>query len=96
VIQDIGLNPSLDADGLRCFQETMKVSRCYLEYGSGGSTFYAIHVAGVPHVISVESDLAWSKRIRTLAAASTISSSILNIVMLAKWETGEFRKIATA
>lgn len=61
----IAPSPSMDTEGLRCFQENVKRSRCYLEFGSGGSTVYAATVANVPHVISVESDRAWSSKVRS-------------------------------
>ncbi len=59
----IGPTPHMDPEGLRCFQETLAASKCYLEYGSGGSTVYACDVAKVPLVISIESDKAWSDKV---------------------------------
>lgn len=56
--------PHLDTEGLRCFQDALKLSRCYLEYGSGGSTVYAALVARVPTIVSVESDKLWIERVR--------------------------------
>ncbi len=69
VIQPV---PHLDIEGLRCFQGALKLSRCYLEYGSGGSTVYAALVAGVPAIVSVESDKSWIDKVRnTLGSTNT-------------------------
>jgi hypothetical protein len=58
------LTPHMDAAGLQCFRESMQQCRCYLEYGSGGSTVYAATVAEPPAIISVESDKAWIEKVR--------------------------------
>jgi hypothetical protein len=55
--------PHMDGEGFRCFQEALKESRCYLEYGSGGSTVYAANVAKVPEIFSVESDRCWHEKV---------------------------------
>jgi hypothetical protein len=60
----VQLTPHLDAAGLQCFRESMQQCRCYLEYGSGGSTVYAAMVAEPPTIISVESDKVWIGRVR--------------------------------
>lgn len=56
-------SPHMDADGLLCFQTALATSRCYLEYGSGGSTVYANNVAKVPNIISIESDRGWAENV---------------------------------
>jgi hypothetical protein len=58
------LEPHMDADGLRYFQESLKRSRCYLEYGSGGSTAHAAKIAQIPTIISIESDKLWIEKVR--------------------------------
>jgi hypothetical protein len=58
------LTPHMDAAGLQCFQESLQRCRCYLEYGSGGSTVYAATLAEPPTIISVESDPAWIEKVR--------------------------------
>jgi hypothetical protein len=67
--------PHMGDEGLKCFQETLKRSRCYLEYGSGGSTLYAASVAQVPIIISVESDGAWAEKVR--ASISVANCKVL-------------------
>lgn len=51
--------PHLDQEGLICFQRAIGMGKCYLEYGTGGSTIYAGNVAKVENIISVETDRAW-------------------------------------
>jgi len=50
--------PTMPADGAARLEELLRGSRCYLEYGAGGSTVKACDL-GVPVVISVESDRDW-------------------------------------
>ena len=50
--------PTMPAEGAARLEELLRGSRCYLEYGAGGSTVKACDV-GVPVVISVESDRDW-------------------------------------
>lgn len=55
--------PAMPPDVVRAFREAMSSSKCYLEYGSGGSTVMACE-AKIPSVICVESDLVWLKAVR--------------------------------
>ena len=56
---------------------TAELGNCYtfLEYGSGGSTLLAV-MSNVPHVISVESDERWirkvKRKVRSLESTSRI------------------------
>ncbi len=56
-------SPHMDAEGLQCFQTALATSRCYLEYGSGGSTVFANNVARVKSIISIETDRAWAENV---------------------------------
>lgn len=49
----------MDDDGLNCFRQHIANSRCYVEYGSGASTLYAIDACRVPRVVTVETSQAW-------------------------------------
>jgi hypothetical protein len=60
----VQLTPHMDAAGLQCFRESLQQCRCYLEYGSGGSTVYAATVTEPPTIISVESDRVWIEKVR--------------------------------
>ncbi|MBP1872370.1 hypothetical protein J2Z19_002082 [Ensifer adhaerens] len=51
-------SPSMPKPASEALRDAMKSSRCYLEYGTGGSTLMACE-AGVPLAIGVESDWAW-------------------------------------
>lgn len=57
-------HPHMDNEGLRCFESTLATSKCYLEYGCGGSTLYACQIAKVPCVIAVDSDKSWISRVQ--------------------------------
>lgn len=50
--------PSMPAAAVARLKELMAASECYLEYGTGGSTFMASDL-GVPMTVCVESDSGW-------------------------------------
>ena len=83
--EDLLANPHMDPDGLARFQSAVASSRCYLEYGSGGSTIYANTIARVPAIITVESDRAWAQRV---AAALDKQASRIFIAHCDIGETG--------
>ena len=51
--------PEMTPEGFAAFDFFLKRSKCYLEYGCGGSTIYAVEAINVPSIISVESDKEW-------------------------------------
>ena len=55
--------PWMCNEGLLLFNEELKKSKSYLEYGSGNSTLYALTKSPVNQIISVDSDLEWVKKI---------------------------------
>lgn len=61
--QPIEPKPWMDDLGFEGFQQYLAKSRCYLEYGCGGSTIYACCVANVDVVISVDSDNSWIRNV---------------------------------
>ena len=63
--------PSMDEFGLLCFKKSIKNSKTYLEYGSGGSTVFAANVAKVPTIISIESDKKWNENVKLSIENST-------------------------
>ncbi len=65
-------SPSMEAAGLKCFKDALTRSKCYLEYGCGGSTVYAGNVALVPCIISVESDNAWALKTKASVNAPNV------------------------
>ena len=66
----------MEEEGFSRLREALSLSRCYLEYGVGGSTVYACTVAGVPSVFAVESDLEWLVRVQASIASSRSSAHI--------------------
>lgn len=71
-------SPALDDGGLACFRKHIKGSSCYLEYGCGGSTVYAVSVARVKTVVAVDSDPAWISAVRTSIGESSSTVAIEN------------------
>ena len=65
------LKPHMDEDGLLFFKKIIFSSKCYLEYGSGGSTIYAANTAKVPSIISIETDKNWITKIKTSISSNS-------------------------
>jgi Glycosyl transferase family 2 len=59
--------PMMPPEGTAAFREAISGTRCYLEYGSGGSTVMALR-AGVPDLVTVESDRLWLEAVRARVA----------------------------
>ena len=55
--------PAMPAAEVAYLSERMRKSRCYLEYGSGGSTIQAAR-SGIGTIVAVESDRAWLDMVR--------------------------------
>ena len=62
---NISANPAIYGSGLECFRKRLGDSKCYLEYGSGGSTIYAANIAKVPSIISIETDKSWNSKVKS-------------------------------
>jgi len=56
---EIPRRPHLAAKALETFERLATGSKCYLEYGCGGSTIFAADELDVASVVSVESDPRW-------------------------------------
>lgn len=54
----------------------MKKSKCYLEYGAGGSTRMAA-IENIPYIFSVESDAVFAKAVRRAVSWNKSSSKIV-------------------
>lgn len=65
--------PHMDAPTIAFLQERMQRSRCYLEYGCGGSTRMATRYQ-IPFVFSVESDLIFAKAVRRVVSQQRTAS----------------------
>lgn len=68
--KDMPQLPSLDVQGLRHFRKRLETTKCYLEYGSGGSTIIAANTYSVPVIISVDSDKEWVDRVTAAIPSS--------------------------
>jgi hypothetical protein len=55
--------PIMPAAGTAALTEALGATRCYLEYGSGGSTLLAVR-SGVPDLVTIESDRPWLDAVR--------------------------------
>lgn len=55
--------PIMPAEGVAVLEEALAAARCYLEYGSGGSTLLAV-ARGVADIVTVESDRLWLDAVR--------------------------------
>lgn len=69
-------------------ESRLRGTRCFLEYGAGGSTRLAASL-GVPRIVSVESDLAFAKAVRKLVVNSG-SDSILDMLVANIGNTGDW------
>jgi len=79
----------MDDAGLAYFKKATSHSRCYLEYGSGGSTVYACQVARIQTVISVESEPVWADAVRLALVdhASQLHMQYCDIGPVGEWGT---------
>lgn len=59
--------PMMPPKATATFNAAIAAARCYLEYGSGGSTVTAVRT-GVPDLITVESDRLWLDAVRERVA----------------------------
>jgi len=53
----------MDVAGLKFFTDAISRSKCFLEYGCGGSTAYAAVTARVNTIISVDTSKAWVDKV---------------------------------
>lgn len=78
--------PHMEPEGLKFFQDQLQRSSCYLEYGCGGSTLYAINDAQVKTILSIDTDLNWIQRIRSyIPPDSSVYIEHLNLGEVADW-----------
>lgn len=70
-VHSVNSVPHMDEEGLDYFKEEISRSKCYLEYGCGGSTIYACNAAKVSTVISVDTDNSWINNVRQSLSETT-------------------------
>ena len=59
----MSLAPEMDEECTKYFNEQIKNSNCYLEYGCGGSTVYANNIGNLKAIYSVDTSLQWISKI---------------------------------
>jgi hypothetical protein len=79
-------DPHFDDETKLMFGQLISRSICYLEFGSGGSTIYALKKTNVAHVYSVESDALFLEEIQNVL--TEIERSRLTNVHIDIGETG--------
>jgi hypothetical protein len=72
---EIPARPHLTPAAAKLFESELKRSRCYLEYGAGGSTRFAASL-NVPWVFSVESDPQFADRVRRLVESEATGTKL--------------------
>jgi predicted RNA methylase len=60
---EVSTLPHLEEEGLSAFERYVSATRCYVEYGAGGSTLHAVRM-GARHVVSVDSSKDWIDSVR--------------------------------
>lgn len=78
--------PNMDGGGLALLAQFTKACPVYLEYGCGGSTFFAAK-QGVKHIVAVESDPVWVMRVREALSQSSSEIHLLHCDLgpVAEW-----------
>lgn len=56
--------PHMDREGIVEFVRQVELSKCFLEYGCGGSTIFASTLDSLDYIISVDSDPEWLSAVR--------------------------------
>jgi hypothetical protein len=67
--------PMMSASAIEFLRDRLSASRCYLEYGGGGSTRMAARI-GVPRIFSVESDAGFARAVEDAVSEDRSTSSI--------------------
>ena len=74
------LKPYMTENEIKLFEKYLKNSKKYLEFGSGGSTYFAIQ-NGVDKITSIETDLKWMNRLKkNKKISSKIKNDELNLI----------------
>jgi hypothetical protein len=79
--------PFMPERNVAALADGLLTARCYLEYGSGGSTVFAAKT-GVASIVSVESDCAWRDRV-----AAKLSANCSNRLHLIHVDIGPTKRL---
>lgn len=66
--KDQKIVPHMPDAAVSALSERLRSARCYLEYGSGGSTVLAADL-GVPRIISVDTNVEWFDKVKASVSA---------------------------
>lgn len=85
----ISNGPTMPEEAVQLLNASLRKAKCYLEYGTGGSSVSAV-MARVPNIVCVESDLSWLRavayKLRSLGVAeSALHFSYQNIGPTGRW-----------
>lgn len=85
-VEPMAMQPSFDTEGLQLFCREIAMSRLYLEYGAGGSSFFAMK-CGVPRIISVDTSADWLDKVKTAIEGNNVDYIPVHIDLgpLKKW-----------
>ena len=81
--------PAMSSAEIDCFGRILSNCRSLVEYGSGGSTLFAIK-AGVAQIFSVECDADWANAVLRDAGSSgydALRIAMVNIGKTGRWDT---------
>ena len=82
--------PHMDSETTTYFAQRLKVTKTFIEYGSGGSTILAARM-NISFIISVESDEAWMRRVQRkflqIKSTSQINFIYANVGRVGPWGT---------
>ena len=82
--------PHMDLESQTYFTQNLKVTKTFVEYGSGGSTILAA-IMNTPYIISVESDAVWMRRVQRkfskISSTSQINFIYANVGRVGPWGT---------
>ena len=83
----------MDDLGLSFFKNSFTNRHCFVEYGCGGSTSYAVNVANIKNIISVDSSKEWvDKVIESLSNSETrLIIKHCDIGPIGEWGTPQSR-----
>jgi hypothetical protein len=87
VNKNVELHPAMDTNGSIFFKKQISESRCFLEYGCGGSTYYAARIARVPNIFSVDTSKIWVDKVKS---SLSNSESYLDLYYCNVGEIGEW------
>jgi len=88
-IPSIPSTPHMPVQGIARVEQLMAQSKCYLEYGTGGTTMTANRL-GVAQIIAVESDWLWMQSLRAALAEEANPGSSTHLLHIDIGPTGDW------